>query len=250
MWSMSSHYLDTYWYTVTKCNRVQKMHLKSHTASSISLVFDGHHRRLQRPPSVFREARLCVWLSQYPFCRLTFWLVKGGFNSKRGERVTMVVSTETWGEKNKSTHWFDSHGFPTPFPWINPGLISIQKDKYKQIRAATVIEESRLQRLNSKEEQWEERRKEKINHQSVLGLSRPLCLAVFICAPLLGRSTTPWVCWLSSTSRSPAPGRRNRSRPKRRIIHFILFIHVNCWITLVESSGTKLTVNWLLAVGM
>lgn len=44
-------------------------------------------------------------------------------------------------------HWFDFHGLPTPFPMINPGLVPIQKDNKKQIKAATVIEELGLQRI-------------------------------------------------------------------------------------------------------
>lgn len=81
-----------------------------------------------------------------------FWLVEGKiFTKKKAEFVTMEWCVNWNMGGNKFTHWFDSRGLPTLYPLINPSLISIQKDKYKQIRAATVIEESRPQRLNSRQ---------------------------------------------------------------------------------------------------
>lgn len=142
-------------------------------------------------------------------------------DSKRTQHVTMkwLCQLKGWGKKT-NPHWFDFHGPPTPFPMIDPGLVPIQKDNkntnqsshsYWGARAPETI----LLQMRRNREKKKRKREERMNHQSVPGHLGPLCLTGFICAPSLGRSTTPWACWLSSTSRSPAPGRRSRSGPVR-----------------------------------
>lgn len=169
---------------------------------------------------------LMVLPLQYPFW-LKFWHVEGNvwvLLTRKGLNMKQWNGCVNWkGEKIQTNpHWFDFHGPPTHSQWSTLVSFSYKKTIKNKSKQPQLLRSrgSRDYFTPDEEEQREKKEKETGREKrgwtiSLSGQLGPSCLTGFICAPLLGRSTTPWACWLSSTSRSQAPGRRSRSGPVR-----------------------------------